>query len=317
MQVLILAGGRGVRLRPLTNDCPKPLLQLGDRPILTRIIDQVPCKLRKTVIVAPEVTEPFRHWQEELPTSWNVRLYVEPSCTAGQLGPVRALSTCIDELEIQDDLLILMGDSLLPFTFAEFFKEADGNAVRLAAYELPELSQASRFGVVGIGSGDVVEHFDEKPSQPRSRWIFTGCLYVPRRLLSSIPRAGCECPTNAGDLVAEYLRRGERIEVFRATGDWHDIGTLESYLQAHQSLLSEGRRQLLVAQGNRLRGAVYVHPTAQVAGSVLQDCVVLADARVVDAQLASCVVQPHAAIIGRAANRKLISKGFDLPFAGE
>lgn len=317
MQVLILAGGRGVRLRPLTNDCPKPLLQLGDRPILTRIIDQVPHYLRKTVIVAPDIAEPFRNWEDEIPNSWNVRLYVEPGCTAGQLGPVRALSTCIDELGIQDDLLILMGDSLLPFAFTEFFKDADGSAVRIAAYELSELSEASRFGVVGIGSGDVVEHFEEKPSIPRSPWIFTGCLFVPRRLLSSIPRAGCEGPTNAGDLVVEYLRRGERIEVFRATGDWHDIGTLESYLQAHQSLLTEGRRQLLVAQGNRLRGAVYVHPSAQVAGSVLQDCVVLADARVMDAQLASCVVQPHAAIIGRTANRKLISNGFELPFTGE
>jgi NDP-sugar pyrophosphorylase family protein len=114
--------------------------------------------------------------------------------------------------------------------------------------------------------------------------------------------------------VAWFLRQGERIQVRPSGGEWHDIGTLKSYLEAHHSLLSAARRESLLAQGNRLEGAVYVHPSAHVAGSVLQDCVVMAGARITNARLTSCVVQPHAAIEGRCHHRQLISQGDVLPF---
>jgi len=314
MQVLVLAGGRGVRLRPLTSDCPKPLLALGDRPILTHIVAGTPGELLITVIVAPGLEEPFRRWQSGLAERRRVRLYVEPYSADGPLGPVRALAACVDELEIDDDLLILMGDSLLPFALQDFFAGAAGDLLRLAAYRLPDLDRASRFGVIEIGPGEMVERFEEKPARPRSPWVFTGCLYIPRRLISALPRAGCDGPANAGDLVAEYLRQGERIQVFRTAGDWHDIGTFESYLEAHRSLLTDGRRQLLAAQGNRLRGAVYVHSSAQVAGSVLQDCVVMANARVLDAELIDCVVQPGTVVVGRTVRQRLVTARGELSF---
>jgi len=317
MHVLILAGGQGVRLRPLTTGCPKPLLLLGDRPILTRIVEHIPAELPVTIIVAPQLAAPFQRWQESLSPPHNVRLYLEPYRESGPLGPVRALSACVDELELEDDVLLLMGDSLLPFQLEQFFAGADSQALRLAAYRLPDISQANRYGVLEIGAAETVEHFVEKPAQPRSSWIFTGCLSLPQRLLPTLPRAGAEGPSNAGDLVAEYLRRGERIEVYRAEGEWHDIGTLASYLQAHHSLLSDSRRRSLVDQGNQLRGSVYVHPSAQVTHSVLQDCVVQAGARVANADLSFCVVQPHASIAGRQLRAKLISNGSELPFAGE
>ncbi|MGV3722188.1 MAG: nucleotidyltransferase family protein [Actinomycetota bacterium] len=317
MQVLIVAGGRGLRLRPLTAECPKPLLHLGDRPILTHILDQIPVELPTTVVVSPQLAAAFQQWREELGSSRKVRIYVEPTAATRPLGPVRAVSACVDELDLRDDLLILMGDSLLSFRLESFLARATPNALQLAAYKLPDPGQASRFGVLEIGPGELVERFEEKPAQPRSAWIFTGCLYIPQRLLSSIPRDGCVGFSNAGDLISEYLRRGERIHVFRTQGVWHDIGSLESYLQAHHTLLSNGRRRALITQGNKLHGAVYVHPSARVAGSVLQDCVVMAGARVIDAHLSSCVVQPHAAVIGRTARRKLISEGSETAFVGE
>jgi NDP-sugar pyrophosphorylase family protein len=317
MQVLILAGGRGTRLSPLTDSCPKPLLYLGDRPILTHIVERIPRVHPVTVIIASQMEAPFQAWRAALPTARRAQIYVEPAGPGEPLGPVRALSACVDELGIDDDLLVLMGDSLLPFQLREFFEGASAETVRIAAHRVPRLELASRFGVIEMDPDDRVSRFTEKPEVPRSPWIFTGCAYIPRRLRTELPRGSRQGLKNSGDLIASFLQQGERIEVFRATGEWHDIGTLESYLQAHQSLLTEGRRRSLAAQGNLLGGSVYVHPSAQVADSTLRDCVVLAGARVLNAHLTSCVVEPHAAVRDRSLHRKLISVGNELSFGGE
>jgi NDP-sugar pyrophosphorylase family protein len=314
MQVLILAGGRGTRLRPLTDGCPKPLLQLGDRPILTHIVEQLPAGLAVTVIVSPWMKGQFRQWQESLSAPWSARVYVELLHVHGPLGPVGALAACVDEIGIDDDLLVLMGDSRLPFRLDEFLAGADPQALRIAAHQLPDPTRASEHEVIEIGSDGLVSRFEEKPARPRSPWIFTGCLYLPRRLIGALPRRRPTGGMNAGDLLTWFLRRDERIEVLRSTGEWHDLSTLETYLAAHHSLLSEARRQSLLAHGNFLEGVVYVHPSARVAGSVLADCVIMAGARVRNARLTSCVVQSHAAVRGRCHYRQLISQDAVLPF---
>src|SRR5438552_3737290 len=115
MQVLIPAGGRGVRLRPLTDTTPKPLLPLGDRPILTRIAESLPVGCPVTVLVSALLEADFSRWQEGLGSHLDVGLYVERQRRGGPAGPVVAIAECLRDLQVADDLLILMGDSLLPF----------------------------------------------------------------------------------------------------------------------------------------------------------------------------------------------------------
>jgi NDP-sugar pyrophosphorylase family protein len=316
MHILIPAGGRGVRLRPLTSLCPKPLLPLGDRPILTRIIENLPSDLPKTILVPPSLEEPFQRWRETLPERRNVRLYVEPVAADGPRGPVAAIAGCLAEMKIEDDLLMLMGDSLMPFTVRQFLGRGLNGSPRLAAYPLPDIREASRFGVVEIDRHGYVTSFEEKPAQPRSPWVFTGCLYLPVRLLDSLRRMVHESPPEMGEVVSGYVQRGERVEVFPVTGEWHDIGTFESYLQAHRALLPDARRQWLVSQGNRLDGSVYVHPSATVTNSRLTDCIVFAGARVVETELTSCIVQPHVAMAHRAARGKVITPECELSVGG-
>jgi NDP-sugar pyrophosphorylase family protein len=316
MHILIPAGGRGVRLRPLTSLCPKPLLPLGDRPILTRIIENLPRDLPKTILVPPSLEAPFQRWRDSLPERRNVRLYVEPVAGDAPRGPVAAIAACLAEMAIDDDLLMLMGDSLLPFTVRQFLGRGLNNAPRLAAYPLADIREAGRFGVVEIDRHGYVTSFEEKPERPRSPWVFTGCLYLPQRLLPALRGMLTDLPPQMGEIVADTLRHGERVEVFPVTGEWHDIGTFESYLQAHRALLPEARRQSLLSQGNLLNGSVYVHPSASVTNSRLTDCIVLAGARLVETELTSCIVQPHVAMTQRAAQRKVITTECELPVGG-
>ena len=315
MHVLIPAGGRGVRLRPLTNDHPKPLLPLGDRPILTHMVDALPLDFQVVVVVTPELEPDFRRWQQSLPPSRNVRLYVEQPREKGLAGPVVALADCIRDLEIRDDLLVMMGDSVLPFTIEQFLAGKEPDALRLAAYPLPSIEDATRFGVLEIAPDDTVSTFEEKPAAPRSRWVFTGCLHIPRELvpqLQSLPATGL---TQMGHLVSYFMGVGRRVTVFRASGEWHDIGTFASYLEAHRAFETRRTRELLTSSGNRMSGVVYVHPSATVAHSRLSNCIVFDGAEVNGAELTNCVVHARVRIADRIVRNKVVSLGaeYSLP----
>lgn len=306
MHVVIPAGGRGTRLRPLTNEIPKPLLPLGDRPVLTRIVERLPREVPVTVLVTAELYPAFSAWARTLPADRDVRVHAERVRADGQSGPLIALADCLADCAISEDLVLTMGDSLLPFTLEQFVEGA-GDRLRLAAYELADIEDARRFGVVEIASDETVATFEEKPEHPRSPWIFTGCMRVPARLLPLVEPLARQKPMQMGNLVAGYLEAGETVEVFRAHGEWHDIGTVGSYIRAHGALLSESCRQSLMAQGNRLDGCVYVHPGATVRDSWLEDCVVLDGARISGSELRCCIVQPHGVVVDRHLRGALIS----------
>lgn len=307
MHLLIPAGGRGVRLRPITNHSPKPLLPLGDRPILNRILDNVPVEIPVTLLVSPDVEADFRAWQAVQTGPRRVQVYVERPRPAGLKGPVAALADCLDELGIDEDLLVMMGDSVLPFTIPDFFGGAPNGHARLAAYELPSRDDASRFGVLEIAPGERVGSFEEKPAQPKSSWVFTGCLHVPRRLLTALRGIAAAGAPQMGHLVAGLLDRQEQVDVFRVAGEWHDIGTFESYLAAHRSLATESSRQELYSRGNSVEGVVYVHPDADVRGSRLRNSLIFAATRITDVSLDHCIVRPQVELSRRTAERLLFS----------
>ena len=311
MHVLIPAGGRGVRLRPLTFECPKPLLPLGDRPILTRIVEGIPSGWPVTVLVTPDLERDFREWKSTLPSRYDVRVFVERARESGRGGPVVALADCVNELRLHDDLVILMGDSVLPFTLEEFLVESGiaGKSLSLAAYRVPSLDDARRFGVVEIGPQDTAVTFEEKPAEPRSQWVYTGCLHIPSQFLDTLASVAEGSLPQMGHLVGRYLEQGHPVHVHRATGLWHDIGTFASYLEAHRALIPAEQNTALKSQGNSVEGVVWVHPSATVSRSRLSNCIVSDSAQIVNAELSDCIVQPRVSVLDRQVHGKLITLG--------
>lgn len=306
MHVLIPAGGRGSRLRPLTDRIPKPLLPLGDRPILSRIVEAIPSGVEVTVLVTQELEPAFQCWRRTLGRSRPVRIYVERPRSGGPAGPVTALAECVSDLGIREDLVVTMGDCVHPFRL-ETFVEPGEKELRIAIHQLARREDACRFGVVEPAADGTLRSFEEKPARPRSSWIFTGCLYLPARLLPTLPALAEGRPPQMGELVAALMERGERVNAFQAQGEWHDIGTVASYLAAHARLLSGKDRSHLLSGGNQLEGVVYVHPTARVTGARLKNCLVFAGARVADAELTDCVVSARTSVAGRSVHGMLLS----------
>lgn len=313
MQVVIPAGGRGLRLRPITNYHPKPLLPLGDRPILSHILQGIPTELPVTVVVTAELEAEFCAWRDSLSPVRDVRIYVESPRTNGRPGPVSAVLQVLREYSVDDDLLLLMGDSVLPFTMRDFLPSCGSRQLRLAAYELPEIEQASRFGVLDITAANTVASFTEKPQCPQSPWVFTGCLFIPAHLIPALLEFGDTCSPEMGQIVAQFHGLGEEIEVFRAAGEWHDIGTFRSYLAAHQSFSTPGDQERLRRHGSESNGYVYVDPRARVTRSKLQNCLIFGDAEITDACLSDCIVWPQVQIAGRSVERTLFARDGELP----
>lgn len=276
-------------------------------------MERIPRDVPIHISISSALESSFREWHGSM-AGGNVDLYVEPSADGQLAGPVRAVAQCIEDLRINDDVLIMMGDSILPFSLDEFLDSHTPESVKIAAYRVHSLEEARRFGVVEW-SGGVATRFEEKPSRPRSPWVFVGCLFIPQRLVALLRGIAAECPPQMGELVASLLEMGEDVRVYPVTQEWHDIGTFSSYLEAHRALLSPAQSISLREMGNQLGGVVYVHPTAQVSGSTLSNCIVHEGAVVSNATLQDCVIHPCVSITDRAISRKLVSREVELSFA--
>ncbi len=316
MHVLIPAGGRGVRLRPLTDFAPKPLLPLAGVPILERIIGSLPAGWPVTILITPEVEGPFRRWIAGTPLSGRVDLYVERPTSAAPRGPVVAIQECVLAQGIDDALLVLMGDSILPFSLVEFVPEDGGDRPRIAAYELPDGVDPRRFGVVEAGRDGRLLTFEEKPDHPRSRSVFTGCFTLPRRLLPELRVLAAEGLPQMGHLIARFLATAEPVDVFTTAGQWYDIGTFRAYIQAHQPFISTDgtpATEPALTEASRQQGVVYVGPGARVLDSDLRDTLVGEGATVTRSRLCECVVHPGTEVADRTATAILFTPGGELP----
>lgn len=308
MHVLIPAGGKGARLRPLTDEQPKPLLPLGDRPILSHIVGSIPRTNPITVIVTAGLEAQFRAWQAERHPDRDLRIFTEtPPAGGSPPGPVSALAECVEALGVREDVLVMMGDSVHPFHWGDFLQSCRPHRAQIAAYELPQPADARRFGVVEFTSEGQLTRFEEKPDRPRSRWIFTGCLHLPATLLRRLPEIAARRLPQMGQLVAAYLEAGDEVTVFRLSGEWHDIGTFQSYLRAHRGTMPGTEMDRLRAAGNRLEGVVYVHPSARISDSKLRNCVISGNSVIRNAELTDCVIRANTVIANRVIHSKLVS----------
>ena len=218
MQAIIMAGGRGTRLMPLTKDTPKPMVPIIDKPILEYSID----KLRETGITDVIIT--LCYMGEKIEKTFGdgkdsgVRIrYVyekEPLGTAGGVKNASAL--------IRDDFLVLSGDAYtdMDFTALLDFHKKNKGLCTMAAVRVtnPEL-----FGNVFVNAKGLVTDFEEKPEKPKTNLVNTGIYVFDKKILKKIPYGFCDFSKNV------FPRLLGKIYVFESDCFWSDIGTLPSY----------------------------------------------------------------------------------------
>ncbi len=235
MKCVILAAGYAMRMYPLTENFPKPLLEVGSRPILDWLTEDLDPVVEEFVVVSNhKYAEHFRRWAE------GKRAVVVDDGTSTnetRLGAVRDILFAAEQLGLEgEDLLIIAGDNVLDFSlrsFAEFAREA-GVSCTMRYWEEDD-AKLRRAGVSEV-DGDRLVGFEEKPAEPKSRWCTPPFYYYTAEDVRKIPEAVADgCGTDApGSLVAWMCRRSPMRSMVMP-GKRYDIGNLEQYEQIRES----------------------------------------------------------------------------------
>ena len=314
MQAIVLVGGEGTRLRPLTNTTPKPALTLVDRPFLAYMIEWLAEHGVTEVVLAcgflPDVLREALAGEEER-AGVTIRYAVEPE----PLGTAGAIRFAADELddELDDRFLALNGDVLTDLDLSALLAAHERWGAS-ATIGLHPVEDSSAFGLVQSDEEGRVLEFLEKTGERKPGEVNAGMYTLERSVLELIP------PGEKVSIERDVFPRlvGNGLHGLLLHGHWVDIGTPERYLQASWDIL-EGRVEtrveptgpgVLIDPAASVDGKAEIGPQAvlgpdcrvgdgaQVRGSVLLDgCTVGAGARVLNSILSPGVEIASGALV--------------------
>lgn len=302
VKAVVLVGGEGTRMRPLTETVPKSLAPLVDRPVLDHVLDHLAAHgVHEVVLSSPHLEATFapfiEHRRGDPAIAWITES--EPLGTGGAI--VNALDHAGEEA-----FLALNGDILtdLDLTAMLAFHRDRDAAVTIALHHVED---ARAFGLVPTQEDGRVREFHEKPADPIPGDINAGTYVLDPSILRgwvadrsiSIER----------EIFPEVIAAGRRVYGFVADAYWMDLGTPQQYLQAHADLL-EGRMRGRSYPAPWVHGDARVDPRARVgrhvcvgpgatigSGARLEDSVIHAAATVgAGADVARSIVGPGARV---------------------
>lgn len=233
MKCLILAAGYATRLYPLTENFPKPLLEVGGKTILDWLVDDIhTCGLVDEYVVISN--HKYAHHFEKWAAGKTMKVTVVDDGTDSnetRLGAVRDIQFAVDMLGLDEDMLVIAGDNVLNFSLTRFVHYAVGkNASCIMRYYEPEEKRLTKCGVVQIDDSDLVLSMEEKPAQPKSHWCCPPFYYYTREDAALVAK-GIEagCGTDAPGSYIAWLCTQTDVYAMQMPGKRYDVGNLESY----------------------------------------------------------------------------------------
>lgn len=228
MQAIIMAGGRGTRLMPLTKDMPKPMVPIIDKPILHYTIN----KLKEAGItdiiltlcyLGKKIEDTFGEGKD-----LGVRLrYVYEDNPLGTAGSIKNASDLI-----RDDFMVLSGDAYTDMNFEaliDFHKKHRGIAtIASVRVSTPEL-----FGNIFKNEKGLITYFEEKPEKPKTNLVNAGIYVFDKRILRKIPKGFCDFSRNV------FPKLIGKLYTFESDCFWSDVGNLESYYMTNYRVAQE------------------------------------------------------------------------------
>jgi mannose-1-phosphate guanylyltransferase len=306
LQALILAGGEGTRLRPLTSTIPKPIVPLGDRPFIVYMIEWLSRHGVDDVILACGFMAADVRGVLGNGAALGVRLrYVEEPRPLGTGGALKYAEELLDER-----FLMLNGDVLTDIDLTSQLEQHELTGAR-ATLALVAVDDPSAYGLVRLAEDNAVREFVEKPepSAIDTNLINAGAYILEREVLGEMARAGTNISIER-DVFPGLVGRG--LFGHPTDGYWLDIGTPERYLQGTFDILSGEVETavpvqedgVLVLPGCEIAAGATVGPEAVIGpratvgeGTVIERSVVLEGAGVgASCTLRDAIVGPRARI---------------------
>lgn len=236
MKCLFLAAGYATRLYPLTENFPKPLLEVAGKPILDWLIDDMTQSglVDEFIVISNhKFAHIFEDWAAKH-TQLSIKVIDDgTNSNETRLGAVKDIQFAIEQLQLDDNLLVMAGDNLLDFSLADFIRYAIGKQATciMRYYEANEV-RLHKSGVAEVAADDRVLSFVEKPAEPRSHWCVPAFYYYIREDSHKIQQAiDNGCGTDAPGSFISWLCGHTNVYAWEMPGQRYDIGNLESYEQ--------------------------------------------------------------------------------------
>ena len=233
MKCLILAAGYATRLYPLTENLPKPLLEVGGKTILDWLVDDIDTAglVDEYVVIS---NHKFAHHFDKWAATKTMKVTVVDDGTSSnetRLGAVKDIQFAIDKLGLGDDMLVIAGDNVLDFSLTKLLRYAvEKNTSCIMRYYEPEEKKLVKCGVVEVNDEDRILSMEEKPTQPKSHWCCPPFYYYTREDAKLVAK-GIEsgCGTDAPGSYIAWLCTQTPVHAMEMPGKRFDVGNLESY----------------------------------------------------------------------------------------
>lgn len=275
MKALVLIGGFGTRLRPVTYSVPKQLIPIAGKPMLYHVLDVLPATVEEVVLATGYKAAEISQYVKGHPPRFPVRTVPEEQ----PLGTGGGMRNAAEGMS--DPFLLMNSDVIAGFDAAGLLAvhAAHGG---IGAMTLVQVEDPTPYGVADLDADDRIRRFVEKPTREEapSRWINAGLGVWRREVLDRIPN---RAPVSwESEVVPTLLSDG--VYAYRATGFWEDAGTPERLLRAQRFLFEAGRGgRKNVPAGTTGRGPVAVDPSASVEGATFGGSVTISPHVVVGA----------------------------------
>jgi mannose-1-phosphate guanylyltransferase len=286
---MLLAAGRGTRLKPLTDRFPKALVPIGDRPVIAHVIDNLRSKLANVKLVVNA------HHEAELLVEFlagydaNIEVLVEADLL-GTAGGVRAAQPHLET----GPVIVANADILTNPNYLDLLSECDSSSCSLCVSCRPP-----GLGSIGVDSqGNVVRMRGEVFGEEVTGADYVGVAALGAAAIESLPEFGCLI----GDWALPRLRRAESIKAHVDSASWTDIGEIRAYASANWAWLSARNLRSWTASDARVRRGANLVDTIVGSGASIEttgplskvivwpgalvtepmnDCIVMAGGRVV------------------------------------
>ena len=253
MKNIVIAAGYATRLGELTKNFPKPLLKIGEKSILGRMlddIDQIPEIDEHVIITNHKFASIFEEWKQK-EGRWQKPITIIDDGTETndtRLGAVCDLLLAMDKLSNRhsiensessnckwpDDMLVVAADNLLFFSFQEFVDFAKQKQTScIMCHEQPSIEKLQRTGVVELDENNRVLGMEEKPQEPKSHWAVPP-FYIYRKEDLDLVRHSVEngCGKDAPGNLAHYMVEHTVMHAWPMSAGRFDIGSLDTYYEA-------------------------------------------------------------------------------------
>jgi len=292
MKALILSGGKGTRLRPLTFTSAKQLVPVANKPVLFFGIESVvEAGITDIGIVVGDTGDEIRAAVGDGSRFGAKVTYIEQDAPRGLAHAVMIAEEFIGD----DPFVMYLGDNLIAggiTSLVEEFRTLGASAQILLA----EVPNPQQFGVAELEPGGKIKRLIEKPSDPPSNLALVGVYMFTPSIFESVHRIE---PSDRGELeitdaIQDLIDRGLDVHPHIVRGWWKDTGKIDDMLEANRIVLEALRepRRGALSDGSRLEGRVGLGENVRIVDSVVRGPVVIGD----DVTIEGAFIGPYTSI---------------------